>query len=436
MARTSLATGVSESTVKRMSKEYRVEGGFKSPEKRYVKDRVRLYPDDFNRDAIRRIIHDSYLNKDYPTLDSVLQKARSTCVFDGGRTTLSKLLKSMGFRYKKREDGKKYIYEQPQVIEQRHQYLRRMRRNREERRPEVFLDETWTNSHAAPEKLWVYRDGTGGWRRPSGKGERLIIVHAGSSSGWVPNSGKFFRSKKNSGDYHDEMNATHFLEWFEFSLMPNLPLNSLIILDNTKYHNTVAKKTPTKSSTKREIKAWLDNRGISYNPKDLKQDLFRIIQSCHTSTVYHTENSSPVWARSSQTSSHCALNPIEMAWATVKDFIRKDNTTFRLSDVQSLIPAAFDEVMSSKWERMRRHVTKVEDDYWEKDGLLEEEMEEFVISLGGPDSSDDEDDSDNDDYTGDCSSEEDLEDDDYDMRLLHQEEQLLREMMSLEQREQ
>ena len=59
VARTSLAIGVSESTVKRVSKEYRVEGVFKSPEKRYLKDIVRLYPDDFNRDAIRRIIHDS-----------------------------------------------------------------------------------------------------------------------------------------------------------------------------------------------------------------------------------------------------------------------------------------------------------------------------------------------------------------------------------------
>ena len=84
---------------------------------------------------------------------------------------------------------------------------------------------------------------------------------------------------------------------------------------------------------------------------------------------------------------------------------------------------------------MCRHVTKVEDDYWEKDRLLEE-MEEFVISLGSPDSSDDEDNSDDDDYTGDCSSEEDLEDDDCDMRLLQQEKQLLREMMSLEQWEQ
>ena len=51
------------------------------------------------------------------------------------------------------------MYEQPKIIQQRHDYLRRMRRNREEKRPEVFLDETWTNSHAALEKTWVDRDG-------------------------------------------------------------------------------------------------------------------------------------------------------------------------------------------------------------------------------------------------------------------------------------
>lgn len=118
----------------------------------------------------------------------------------------------------------------------------------------------------------------------------------------------------------------------------------------------------------------------------------------------------------------------------VKDYIRKNNTTFRLSDVQSLIPAAFDELTSSHWEKMHWHVTKVEDDYWEKEGLLEEEMEEFIITLGGPDSSD-EDDRDEDDYTGDCSGEEDLEDDENDERLLHRQEQLRRELMSLEQRE-
>ena len=234
VARTSIATGVGKTTIKKISKEYREEGQFESPMKRYTMERVRLYPDDFNREALRRTVHQFYLDKDYPTLDKVLRRAKRDGIFEGGCTTLSKLLKSMFFRYKIREDGKRYIYKQPRVIQLRHDYLRRMRRNREEKRPEIYLDETWTNSHSAPERIWVDRDGCGGWRRPSGKGERLIIIHAGNATGWIPNAGKHFQSKKKSLDYHDEMNAAHFLECFEYCLIPDLPPHSLIILNNAK----------------------------------------------------------------------------------------------------------------------------------------------------------------------------------------------------------
>ena len=188
----------------------------------------------------------TYSYKGYPTLDKFLQKVHDKSIFSGGRSTLAKVLKSMGFRYKTREDGERYVYEQPRVIQQRHEYLRRMRRNRVDKRPEVFLDETWLNSHAAPEKLWVDCDGSGGWRRPSGKGQRLIILHAGSREGWVPESELVFRSKTRSEDYHDEMNTQHFMEWFEQSLIPQLPPQSLIILDDAKYHNaSVVEKVPT-----------------------------------------------------------------------------------------------------------------------------------------------------------------------------------------------
>jgi transposase len=77
--------------------------------------------------------------------------------------------------------------------------------------------------------------------------------------------------------------------------------------------------------------------------------------------------------------SHCELNPIEMAWSTVKEHNRKNNSTFRLTDVQAMVPAAFDEVTSTLWARLCDHVRKVEDDYWEKDCLLEDEMDEFAI---------------------------------------------------------
>ena len=72
-------------------------------------------------------------------------------LFDGERR---KLLCKLGFRYKQVND-KWYVYEQPRIIVQRHEYLRRMRRNRREGRPVVYLDETWANERDSVEKcVW------------------------------------------------------------------------------------------------------------------------------------------------------------------------------------------------------------------------------------------------------------------------------------------
>ena len=50
-------------------------------------------------------------------------------------------------------------------------------------------------------------DGRRGWKVPSGKGQRLIVAHAGGVEGWVEGAGLVFRSKTNSTDYHEEMNS-------------------------------------------------------------------------------------------------------------------------------------------------------------------------------------------------------------------------------------
>ena len=65
-------------------------------------------------------------------------------------------------------------------------------------------------------KMWVDDDhrvsgGTKGViRKLSGKGTSLIILHAGSDSGWVNGAAFVFQSKKATGDYRDEMTARHF----------------------------------------------------------------------------------------------------------------------------------------------------------------------------------------------------------------------------------
>ena len=64
---------------------------------------------------------------------------------------------------------------------------------------------------------------TGGIRKPSGKGGRLIILHAGSENGCIDGAALVFQSRKAMGDYHDDMTSEHFEEWFHDSLMPNIP---------------------------------------------------------------------------------------------------------------------------------------------------------------------------------------------------------------------
>ena len=54
--------------------------------------------------------------------------------------------------------NRRCCYEQSRVIKQWHFYLQRMRRKRMERRPVVFLDETWANAHDGKDCAWVERD--------------------------------------------------------------------------------------------------------------------------------------------------------------------------------------------------------------------------------------------------------------------------------------
>ena len=133
-------------------------------------------------------------------MKKLLSELREKGLFHWHRTTLWKLLRRIRFTYKRVQD-KRYVYEQPRIIEWRHKYLRRMRKNRSENRPVVFLDETWVNAHDGWEHTWVEVDqatgGTkGGVRKPSGKGTGLIILHAGSCKGWINGAELVFQSKK------------------------------------------------------------------------------------------------------------------------------------------------------------------------------------------------------------------------------------------------
>lgn len=123
------------------------------------------------------------------------------------------------------------------------------------------MDETWVNAGETTSKSLVDqtfnspRDAflkglTTRQKEPSGKGKRLIVLHIGSTDGFVPGGLLCFESKTNSADYHDDMNDDTFYEWFVKTL-PLLKENAVIVMDNASYHSAKKDRIPVMSWKKK-----------------------------------------------------------------------------------------------------------------------------------------------------------------------------------------
>ena len=87
---TAEATGLSKSTVKQICNEGAVTGGsFGSPEKCYGVSKKKIVADDFDRAAIRGIVHEFYTHQEYPTVQILLQAVHQKEIFLGGKQVLN-----------------------------------------------------------------------------------------------------------------------------------------------------------------------------------------------------------------------------------------------------------------------------------------------------------------------------------------------------------
>lgn len=190
------------------------------------------------------------------------------------------------------------------------------------------------------------------------------------------------------------MTGQHFEEWFKDKLLPNIPPNSLIAMDNSSYHSRIEEEKPKKSWTKSKMYEWLVYYGVSFDPNDTKSQLFSIIQDA--TKRMGLSNTKYIVDEMARKAGHevvrlpvayCTLNPIELAWAQVKDHIKTNSSQFNLDEVKRLAQEGFEVVTNEWWADLVKHVRdKVEDHYWQNDNLdLQERfhVSEFVIHVGG-----------------------------------------------------
>ncbi|CAH2013297.1 unnamed protein product [Acanthoscelides obtectus] len=383
--------GVCRASVFNVLRQYTKNHTFSEPMTSKHRKSIVKSLDEADKHAIRRKVHEFFFRNEIPTIDKVLQEVNGdTTLPNFKRSTFHALLKHLNFKWKKRGRNS-LLLDREEIVLWRRDYLTKIRKYRNQNRKIYYLDETGVNAGHTTNGLSTGLKNPAVLRFP-GKGKRLIICHIGSEDGFVVDGLWCFESKK-TGDYHEEMNGESFEQWFS-EILPNLEENAVIVLDNAPYHSRRMEKVPTTASRKVDVQNWLRSKNINFEEAMLKVQLLRIVKD--HKAEYQKYAIDEMAASQNKTvlrlpPYHCEVNPIELIWAEVKNYIAKHNTTFKFCDLKGLFKEALELITAQKWENCIKHVKdKVEKRMWELDNILEEQVEPFIIDVGASGSSDDE----------------------------------------------
>jgi transposase len=380
------ALGIGLATVNRVMASYR-----KDPDSIKNLPQLRGRPsysvDVTHQEAVRSYIRNANLEGRHITLESIrsfLNEISST-EKSFHISTLARTLDRWGFEFGKGIRSQ-YLKEKDHIVLARQNYLRKMRRNRivrseKTRRPEVYLDESYVNKNHSNDFVW-YSNEDGPWiQKPTGKGERLIIINAVTKDGWVPDAKVVFKSTRKTGDYHGQMNWNLFQKWFSEKLLPNIPGNSIIVMDNAAYHNILAEcSAPTPTCSKEKIFNWLEYNNIPCKDNCLKIELVEILKKFAPEPTYaidmianeygHTVIRTPPY--------HPELQPIEICWGILKNEIAR-NCDFTMDNLMLQLENAFRKITAKTCRKIIKKIRSVEDNFWEDDAKLDKRQDNFLL---------------------------------------------------------
>ncbi len=372
--RTADALGIGVATVKRVMADYNRDPGLlDKPTK--MRGRPVHSVSASHQESVRSYIRTANKKGEHITLADIrtfLEKEYTCESFH--KTTLARTLNRWGFEFGKGTRSQ-HLKEKDHIVAARQRYLREMRSNRisgtglDTNRPEVYLDETYVNKNHSHDFIWYYGE-DGPWvQKPTGKGERLIIINAITKYGWIPGAKLVFKSTRKTGDYHGQMNWDLFRKWFTEMLLPNIPERSLIIMDNAPYHNILSEHSPpTPQSSKKKIKDWLEQNKIYCRDDCLKAELVEILKKITPEPIYAVDEIAASYGHKVLRTPpyHPELQPIETCWGVAKNHVAR-NCDFTVKNLIKQLDCGFNKVTAKTCAKIIAKVRKVEDDFWVTD---------------------------------------------------------------------
>ena len=163
--------------------------------------------------------------------------------------------------------------------------------------------------------------------------------------------------------------------------LPNIPTNSLIILDNAPYHNVFTEESfPQPQTNKAELQRWLQEHQIAFEEWLLKAALYELCRQHAPAPDYAIDCLAAAYGcevlRTPQY--HPELQPIEYAWGIVKAELAQTQTgEYTLTSLKERLPPALDQVAPVVCRTIVAHVRQEEERYWQIDEQLEAQLDQL-----------------------------------------------------------
>lgn len=389
------ALGIGKKTVRTILKEKCGPSGTENNVLSTPKMRKKSKPvtgiDTFDADAIRNHVYGYYTRNEYPTVSKLLITLREAGLCSGSATSLITIMKKIGFKYKK-TDKRKIMMERYDLILHRVSFLREMNKITNWDNV-IFVDETWLNTNHTVPQSWTDDTKASCSKVPMGKGGRLIICHAGSAGRGFVNDALLAFESKSTKEYHEEMDANKFTEWFT-TLLTNLPEQCTIIMDNAPYHSVQIDKAPTQANKKADLVTWLQRHGVDADNSLLKAELLQLVKENKPAKLKykidelalqhgHKVIRTPPY--------HCQYNAIELIWAQVKGYAARHNTQppFSTKKMMTLLNEACAKITKEDWAKVVEKTRKIIKEDYDRDVHIDNIFENEIIINTGDDSSTD-----------------------------------------------
>ncbi|KAJ3646484.1 hypothetical protein Zmor_024070 [Zophobas morio] len=317
---------------------------------------------------VRLVLYDMVQNRIHVNLDTLGAELSAKFIYTYKRSSLAFLLKNLGFSYKK-DDSKRALMEKSHVVALRKVFLSKYMENvnSAEKKPFIYLDETWVFSNGTVTRSWQDED-LRSVKRTSGDGGRYIIINAGKEEGFVENASLIFKSKNNTLDYHHEMNAENFEKWLQNDLLPKLEEPSNLV-----------EKRPTTAWKKVDLQLRLQKNCIAFSELHKKDTLLKLCKAHYKNPVYVVDNiiTAPGHDVLRLPPYHCIFNPIEMVWSQTKRFYDKD--VLKSKNPLDAWNRALQNITPEQWKSYVKHIENIIKTYWDKEKFVK--VNNIIINL-------------------------------------------------------